>query len=638
MGQNLVEKLISSHLVEGEAVAGSQIAIRIDQTLLQDALGTMACLQFEAMGLTKPQTELSVLYVDHNTLQTGFENADDHLFLQTFCKRYGLYFSRPGNGICHQVHLERFGRPGRSLLGSDSHTPTGGGLGMLAIGAGGLDVAVAMGTGSYRLTMPGVIRVLLKGRLQDGCAAKDIILEVLRRLTVKGGVGYAVEYAGEGVETLSVYERATITNMGAELGATCSVFPSDAQTLRFLQAQGREDQYIPLTADEDARYAKTIAIDLSALEPLVAAPHSPDNVKPVSELSHIKVDQVCIGSCTNSSYADLMRAAHVLKGRQIHPGVSLTISPGSRQVLTALAENGALAHMIQAGARILECTCGPCIGVGQAPKSAGVSLRTFNRNFERRSGTADAQVYLSSVETAVATALRGTITSLQDICPTPQIDLPQRFVVSDNLLIYPDPDPETEIVRGTNIKPFPMFEDMPGNLQGKVLIVTGDDVTTDHIMPGGADVMRYRSNIPHLSQFCLVRCDPDFPETAKKYGGGIIVGGENYGQGSSREHAALAPVYLGVRAVIAKSFSRIHKANLINSGIFPLEFANPADYNSVKKLDDVSIPDLLSKVEQGLPLEAQIGGNTVPLKLSVTPWEQQVLLAGGMVRFIKNHG
>ena len=638
MGRNLVQKLIKSHLAEGALAAGGQIAIRVDQTLLQDALGTMACLQYEAMGLEKLKTELSVLYVDHNTLQTGFENADDHLFLQTFCKRYGLYYSRPGNGICHQVHLERFGRPGKTLLGSDSHTPTGGGLGMLAIGAGGLDVAVAMGTGIYRLTMPGVIRIELKGALPDGCSAKDIILEVLRILTVKGGVGYAVEYVGKGAEGLSVYERATICNMGAELGATCSVFPSDAQALRFLESQGRAEQYVPLAADPDADYEKTIEIDLSRLEPLVAAPHSPDKVLPVREVRHIKVDQVCIGSCTNSTYADMMRVAHALKGRKVHENVSLSISPGSRQVLKTLAENGALADMIEAGARILESACGPCIGVGQAPRSAGVSLRTFNRNFEKRSGTSDAQVYLSSVETAVATAITGRITPLGEICPSPQVNLPERFSVSDSMLIPPGQGGalEAEVFRGINIKPFPMFDDMPDSLLGRVLIVTGDDVTTDHIMPGGVDVMRFRSNIPHLSRYCLVRCDPGFPEAAEKYGGGFIVGGYNYGQGSSREHAALAPVYLGVRAVIAKSFSRIHKSNLINSGIYPFEFIDPSDYDALQKLDELTIPDVKTFVKEGKVLQAQVNGGTIALCCNVSRGEADILLSGGMVRYIRD--
>lgn len=637
MGQNLVQKLIASHLKAGNAIAGEEITIGIDQTLMQDALGTMACLQFEAMGLEKTKTELSVLYVDHNTLQTGFENADDHLFLKTFCQKYGLYFSAPGNGICHQVHLERFAAPGKTMVGSDSHTPTAGGLSMLAMGAGGLDVAVAMGTGAYTLTMPKVIAVELSGQLQDGVAAKDIILEVLRQLSVKGGIGYAVEYTGEAVATLSVSQRATITNMGAELGATCSVFPSDAQSLAFLKSQGREEQYTPLAADEDASYDKRIFIDLNKLTPLVAAPHSPDNVKTVAELSHIKVDQVCIGSCTNSSYTDLMKVAALLKGRTVHPDVSLTISPGSRQVFTALAKNGALADMIDAGARILECTCGPCIGVGQAPRQGAVSVRTFNRNFEKRSGTADAQVYLSSVETAAATAITGYITAMETVGAIAEIAMPETFIQNDNLLSVPSQTgEEVQVIRGENIKPFPIFGPLPEDLCGKILIKTGDDITTDHILPGGVEVMRYRSNIPHLSRYCLVRCDPEFPELAAKHGGGFILGGHNYGQGSSREHAALAPVYLGVRLVIAKSFARIHKANLINSGIFPMVFQNPEDYDTLEKLDELQISDIAKQLKAGNTLTAKAKGKEITLLCEVTDKERDILLSGGKVNYVRD--
>jgi aconitate hydratase len=636
---NIVEKIISAHLVDGKPVAGGQIAIRIDQTLMQDALGTMACLQFEAMNLERVRTELSILYVDHNTLQTGFENADDHLFLRTFCRKYGLYYSRPGNGICHQVHLERFGIPGKTLLGSDSHTPTCGALGMLAIGAGGLDVAAAMGNGTYHLTMPSVIKIELKGRLHGSSAAKDIILKILGILTIKGGVGKAIEYAGEGLAELSVYERATIANMGAELGATSSVFPSDLQTKRFLEAQGRGESYRELRADDDAAYERTIIIDLDELQPLAAAPHSPDNIIPVSELRSVKVDQVCIGSCTNSSYSDMMRVAAVLKGRTVPPEVSLVISPGSKQVLNILAGNGALSDMITAGARILESACGPCIGMGQAPAGGAVSLRTFNRNFEKRSGTADAKVYLVSPETAVASALTGWISPLETVCETPHIPMPKRFAVNDNLVEAPrlEPEENCEVLRGRNIKPFPMFEAMEESISGTVLIKTGDHVTTDHIMPGGADVLPYRSNIPYLAKFCLIRCDPDFPMNAEKFGGGFILGGVNYGQGSSREHAALVPVWMGVRAVLAKSFARIHKANLVNSGIIPLEFMNPADYDRIEKFDSLEFRNIRTSMREA---GAVVGIDTTKgfqflLKCDVSERERGILAAGGMVRYVQ---
>lgn len=638
MGYTLVEKIIASHLIEGRLEAGSTIEIKIGQTLLQDALGTMACLQFEALGLDKVKTDLSILYVDHNTLQTGFENADDHIFLKTFCEKYGLYYSKPGNGICHQVHLERFGEPGGTLLGSDSHTPTSGALGMLAIGAGGLDVAVAMGTGSYFLTMPSVIQVELVGNLKDGCASKDIILKVLSILSVKGGVGKVIEYTGEGLKNLSVYERATISNMGAELGATSSVFPSDEQTKRFLEAQGRGEKFKWLAADEDAVYADKIVINLDELEPLVALPHSPDNVKPVSEARGIKVDQVCIGSCTNSSYSDMMLVANVLNGKTIHKDVSLVISPGSKQVLNMLAKNGALSSMISSGARILESACGPCIGMGQAPRSGGVSLRTFNRNFEKRSGTEDAQVYLVSPETAVASALAGYLTGLENI-DFNKYDMPDKFIINDNMILVPPSESkDVEVIKGKNIKPFPMHDALEENLKGKILIKVGDNITTDHIVPGGAAALANRSNIPYLAQYCLVRCDVDFPKNAMEHGGGFILGGINYGQGSSREHAALAPVYLGIKAVIAKSFARIHKANLINSGIIPLELVNQDDYEVIEKFDDFVLENIKERL---LTNEIIIAKNVnteqeIPLKCNATEREKQVLASGGMVRFVRS--
>lgn len=637
---NLIEKTVSEHLVAGEPRPGSEVVIRIDQTLLQDALGTMACLQFEAMGMDRVRTELSVLYVDHNTLQTGFENADDHLFLRTFCRRYGLLYSRPGNGICHQVHLERFGAPSKTLLGSDSHTPTCGALGMLAIGAGGLDVAVAMGSATYRMAMPSVIKVELRGELRNACSAKDIILKLLCELSVKGGIGKALEYAGEGLAGLSVYERATIANMGAELGATTSIFPSDEQTRAFLEAQRRGHLFRELAADPEASYERTIVIDLGNLRPLAAAPHSPDNVVPVSELGGVKVDQVCIGSCTNSSYSDMMRVAAVLKGRTVPADVSLVISPGSKQVLNQLAKNGALADMISAGARILECACGPCIGMGQAPAGGAVSLRTFNRNFEKRSGTADAKVYLVSPETAVASALKGRIRSLDSLADISRIPMPESFETNDNLVEYPPKDSTTkcEVIKGRNIKPFPMFDAMPESLSGAVLVKTGDDVTTDHIMPGGADVLPYRSNIPYLARYCLVRCDPDFPANAERLRGGFIVGGANYGQGSSREHAALAPVWLGVRSVIAKSFARIHKANLVNSGVIPLEFSDPEDYDRINKFDVLVFDGIRNAILSGGEIVArdETKGERFLLRCDLSAYQRKVLAAGGLVRLVQS--
>ncbi len=639
--QNITQKIIARHLISGEMKAGTPITIKIDQTLFQDALGTMACLQFQAMGFEKPKTEMSIIYVDHNMLQTGFENAEDQLFLKTFANKHGITYSPAGNGICHQVHLERFGRPGKTLLGSDSHTPTNGGIGMLAIGAGGLDVAAATGTGRYSLTMPKVMKVNLIGRLKSNCSAKDIILEVLRRLTVTGGIGAVMEYAGEGLSGLSVYERATITNMGAELGATSSVFPSDEKTLEFLRAQHREACFEALTADEGAEYDAAMEINLSELNPLIALPHSPDNVKPVSALPKIKVDQVCIGSCTNSSYADMMRVAQALKGKRIHPGVSLAVSPGSRQVLTLLAKNGALADIIASGARILESACGPCIGMGQAPRHNAVSLRTFNRNFEKRSGTDDAQVYLVSPETAVTSALSGYITAA-DEAMFRYVGLPESLEPDDSEFIYPDlvSGCRQEIFMGQNIKPFPMFDALKNSLSGRALIKVGDHITTDHIMPGGAAAVPFRSNIPYLSTMCLVRCDEQFPERAKKYGGGFIIAGKNYGQGSSREHAALAPVQLGVRAVIAQDFSRIHRANLINCGILPLTFKNPEDYAHISVPDELLMPDIITQLRANtdITLKNLTTNTDIALRCDASPQEIEILLAGGIVNAIKNAG
>ena len=591
MGDTIAQKLIRSHLVSGDmSVPGSEIGLKIDQTLTQDATGTMAYLEFEAMGVPRVKTERSVAYIDHNTLQTGFENADDHRYIQSVCKKHGLYFSRPGNGICHQVHLERFGIPGKTLIGSDSHTPTGGGIGMLAFGAGGLDVAVAMGGGTYYISMPKMVRVNLTGRLRPWVAAKDVILEVLRLLSVKGGVGKIIEYGGEGVKTLSVPERATITNMGAELGASTSVFPSDDVTRAFMKAQGREQDWVELSADADAVYDEVVDIDLSSLRPLAACPHSPDNVKAVEDLGPLPVNQCCIGSCTNSSLMDMLKVAAILKGKTVHPDVSLSIAPGSKQVYNMLAENGALADLIAAGARILECACGPCIGMGQSPNSGGISLRTFNRNFEGRSGTADAQVYLVSPEVAAASALTGVLTDPRTLGEAPVVTLPERFLINDNMIVPPADEADmdaVEIVRGPNIKPFPKTAPLPETVEAPVLLKVGDNITTDHIMPAGAKILPLRSNIPAISEHCFVRCDEEFPARCKKQGKGIIIGGSNYGQGSSREHAALAPLYLGIKAVIVKSFARIHVANLINAGILPLTFKNEADYDRISLMDDI---------------------------------------------------
>lgn len=640
MGLTLAEKILQAHIRSGEAKKGEEVGLRIDQTLTQDATGTMAYLQFEAMGIDRVKTERSVAYIDHNTLQNGFENADDHRYIQTVCKKHGIWFSHPGNGICHQVHLERFGKPGKTLLGSDSHTPTGGGIGMLAMGAGGLDVAVAMVGGEYFITYPKILRVELKGALRPMVGAKDVILEVLRQIGVKGGVGFILEYTGEGVKTLSVPQRATITNMGAETGATTSIFPSDEITQAFLRAQGREEDFTPLQADEDAQYDQSIVVDLSALESLAAAPHSPDHVVSVREAAGIPVSQVCIGSCTNSSYLDLMTVAAILKGKTVHPDVSLTISPGSKQVFEMLAANGALADLIDAGARILECACGPCIGMGQSPRSGGVSLRTFNRNFEGRSGTEDAKIYLVSPETAAASALSGVLTDPTTLEMEISIEQPESFTVNDNLLDPPAQDGDSVVVeRGPNIKPFPKHERMADSISGRTLLVVGDNITTDHIMPAGAKILPFRSNIPKISEFCFTRCDEEFPSRAKAWGGGVIVGGANYGQGSSREHAALAPLYLGVKAVIAKSFARIHAANLINNGILPIVFADPEDYSEFHLGDEITLPDVKRKILAGEDLEIknETTGATVRGTISLSDRQKKMLAAGGLLNYTKEN-
>ncbi|MFY9451956.1 MAG: aconitate hydratase, partial [Bacillota bacterium] len=593
MGLNITQKIIKEHLVSGEMIPGQEVGIKIDQTLTQDATGTMAYLQFRAMDIPRVKTELSVSYVDHNTLQADFKNADDHIFLQTVAKKHGVYFSKPGNGICHQVHLERFGRPGKTLLGSDSHTPTGGGIGMLAIGAGGLDVAVAMAGQPFYFPMPKIVRVELKNRLRPWVSSKDVILHLLSILTVKGGVNKIMEYGGEGVASLSVPERATITNMGAELGATTSIFPSDENTRKFLEAQGRVEDYVPLAADPDATYDEVIVVDLAEIVPLAACPHSPDNIKPIAELD-LKVDQVVIGSCTNSSYTDMKRVSEILKGKRVHPDVSLAIAPGSRQVLEILARDGSLADLIAAGARILESACGPCIGMGQAPRSGAVSLRTFNRNFEGRSGTKDASVFLVSPETAAASAITGKITDPRTLGEYIPVGLPERFLVDDSMILPPAENPdEVEVIMGPNIKPVPIGKPLESTMELPVSIKVGDNITTDHIMPAGAKVLPFRSNIPAISEFVFSAVDPSFPERAKELGKSVIIGGQNYGQGSSREHAALAPMYLGVKAVIAKSFARIHKANLVNFGILPLEFADPEDYDSLEQGDVLIFSNLI---------------------------------------------
>lgn len=644
MPKTLTEKIIQAHLISGEMRAGSEISIRIDQTLTQDSTGTMAYLQFEAMGIPRVKTERSVAYIDHNTLQSGFENADDHAYILSMAKKHGIVGSKPGNGICHQVHLERFGKPGKTLLGSDSHTPTGGGIGMLAIGAGGLDVAVAMGGGAYYMKMPRVFNINLTGKLRPFVSAKDVILEVLRRLSVKGGVDRVMEYTGDGLNSLAVPERATITNMGAELGATTSIFPSDESTRQFLKAQGREADFTPFSADEGAVYEDSITIDLSALEPLAAQPHSPDLVAKVHEIGPMVVDQVCIGSCTNSSYLDLMKVAAMLKGRRVHPDTSLVVSPGSKQVMTMLAQNGALAKLISAGARILECACGPCIGMGQSPKSDAVSVRTFNRNFYARSGTASAKVYLASPETAAATAVMGTLTDprvfAEDNGLALDIASPESFVADDSLFVYPAEENEAELVaitRGPNIKPFPVNQALQDDVAGTALLKLEDNITTDHIMPSNAKLLPYRSNIPYLSEYCFAPVDETFAKRAREAGGGIIVAGANYGQGSSREHAALVPLYLQIRAVVAKSFARIHMANLINSGILPLVFENEADYDKIEANDRLRIQNTREAVRSGkIELMNITRGLTIPLKLDVSGRLRDILLAGGLLNYTKD--
>ena len=641
MGLTIAQKIIKKHLVEGEMTPGSEIALKIDQTLTQDATGTMAYLEFEAIGVPRVKTERSVAYVDHNTLQCGFENPDDHLYIQTVAKKHGIYFSRPGNGICHQVHLERFGIPGKTLIGSDSHTPTGGGIGMLAMGAGGLDVAVAMGGGAYYITMPKMYKVNLTGKLRDFVTAKDVSLEILRILSVKGGVGAIIEWGGEGISTLSVPERATITNMGTELGATTSIFPSDEITRAFLKAQGREQDYIPLASDPDAVYDRIIDIDLSTLEPMIACPHSPDNVVTVKSVAGTKVDQVCIGSCTNSSLSDMLKVAALLKGRKISDSVSLSISPGSKQVLSMLASSSALTDIIASGARVLECACGPCIGMGFSPNSEGVSLRTFNRNFLGRSGTKDGQVYLVSPETAVAAALCGVITDPRDLGVMPKITLPDHYAIDDSAVLAPASEEEAKsltVRRGPNIKPFPETHPVENTLRASLTLKVGDNITTDHIMPAGAKILPFRSNIPYLSKFCFSVCDENFPENAKRAGQSILVGGSNYGQGSSREHAALVPLYLGVRAVIAKSFARIHAANLINAGIMPLTFEDPADYDKLMQNDMLSIENIFDGMESGkMILHDETKNIDIPLTCSFTDRQKAILKAGGLLGYTKGN-
>ena len=648
MGLTLTEKILRAHLVDGEPVKGQEIGIKIDQTLTQDATGTMAYLEFEAMGVPRVRTERSVAYIDHNTLQNGFENADDHRFIGSVAKKHGIYFSRPGNGICHQVHLERFGIPGKTLIGSDSHTPTGGGIGMIAIGAGGLDVAVAMGGGAYYITYPNIVKVNLTGKLSPWVAAKDVILEVLRRLSVKGGVGKVIEYCGEGVKTLSVPERATITNMGAELGATTSIFPSDEITKQFLEAQGRGEVWTEQKADDDAVYDEEVNINLSELVPLAACPHSPDNVKSVSEIEaekggKMKIDQVCIGSCTNSSLLDMMKVAHILKGKTVHPDVSLAIAPGSKQVLNMMADMGLLSIMIDAGARILESACGPCIGMGQSPNSKGISLRTFNRNFLGRSGTKDGQIYLVSPELAAISAVTGYLTDPREIGEMPDFVLPEKFTVHDNMIVLPASEedaPNVEILRGPNIKPYPETAPLETSIEAPVSLKVEDNITTDHIMPAGAKILPLRSNIPAISQHCFTVCDETFPTRAKELGKSIIVGGSNYGQGSSREHAALAPLYLGIKAVLVKSFARIHRANLVNAGILPLTFVNEADYDAISQGDVLELADIRSKVENG---ETQFNilnkttGKEIPVLCELTGRTKDIMLAGGLLDYTREN-
>ena len=636
----LARKILDSHIVDGKPEKGCEVGIRIDQTLTQDATGTMAYLEFESMGIPRVKTEKSVAYIDHNTLQSGFENADDHRFIGSSAKKHGLWFSRPGNGICHQVHLERFGIPGKTLIGSDSHTPTAGGIGMLAIGAGGLDVAVAMGGGAYYITYPEVINVRLIGKLRGWVAAKDVILEVLRIMSVKGGVGKIIEYSGDGVSTLSVPERATITNMGAELGATTSIFPSDEVTRAFMKAEGREKDYIPLAADEDAEYDGVITIDLSTLEPMAACPHSPDNVKKVSEIGRIKIDQVCIGSCTNSSLLDMMKVAYILKGKTVHPDVSLSIAPGSKQVLSMMSKNGSLTTMIESGARILESACGPCIGMGQSPNSGGISLRTFNRNFEGRSGTRDAQIYLVSPEVAAASAVNGYLTDPRELGDMPEFKIPELFEINDNMIESPEDEKKAEhivVLKGPNIKSYPETHPVPDSYDLKVSLKVGDNITTDHIMPAGAKILPLRSNIPEISKHCFVACDPIFPERAVKEAPSVIVGGTNYGQGSSREHAALAPLYLGVKAVVAKSFARIHRANLLNAGILPLELENEADYDLINQGDTLSVEDIHNSLLSGeFTIKLNESQREIKALCMLSERMRNVIKAGGLLAYTKS--
>ncbi len=640
MGLTLTEKILKAHLIDGVFEKGTEIGLRIDQTLTQDATGTMAYLEFEAMGIPRVKTERSVAYIDHNTLQNGFENADDHRFIGSVAKKHGIYFSRPGNGICHQVHLERFGIPGKTLIGSDSHTPTGGGLGMIAIGAGGLDVAVAMGGGAYYITYPEIVKIELTGKLRPWVAAKDVILEVLKRMSVKGGVGKVIEYCGEGVKTLTVPERATITNMGAELGATTSIFPSDELTYEFMKAQKREQDWTALSADEDAVYDQTITIDLSEVEPAAACPHSPDNVKSVKEIGAMKIDQVCIGSCTNSSLLDMLKVAHILKGKTVHPDVSLSIAPGSKQVLNMLAENGALSVLIDAGARILESACGPCIGMGQSPNSKGISLRTFNRNFEGRSGTKDGQIYLVSPETAAISAITGVLTDPTTLGEMPDFLLPNEFLINDNMVVPPVEESDmdsVEILRGPNIKPFPTTSPLEDTIDCPCSLKVGDNITTDHIMPAGAKILPLRSNIPAISKFCFTVCDEEFPARAEALGSSIIVGGANYGQGSSREHAALAPLHLGIKAVVVKSFARIHRSNLINAGILPCTFKNEGDYDKISQGDRLVMENVTEAIQKGgeLMLKNMTTGETIPCLCELSDRAKEIVLAGGLLSFTR---
>ena len=641
MGKTIAQKIIASHLISGEMVPGREVALKIDQTLTQDATGTMAYLEFETMGIPQVKTEFSIAYVDHNTLQCGFMNADDHQYLQTVAAKHGVRFSRPGNGICHQVHLERFGKPGKTLIGSDSHTPTGGGLGMLAFGAGGMDVAVAMGGGAYYITMPKMFKVELTGRLRPYVTAKDVSLKLLQILSVKGGVGAIIEWGGEGIKRLTVPERATITNMGTELGATTSIFPSDDQTRAFLKAQGREGDFVPLESDPDAVYDRVIPIDLSTLTPMIACPHSPDNVVEVSTLADVKADQVCIGSCTNSSLTDMLKVAAMLRGRRVAPGVDLSVSPGSRQVLSMLAACGALNDILASGARLLECACGPCIGMGFSPNSGGVSLRTFNRNFLGRSGTKDANVYLVSPETAVASALTGFITDPTTLPPIPAVSMPEHFAIDDTGVLQPLPPQEAKdapVLRGPNIQPFPKGRPVPDEIGASLVLKVGDNITTDHIMPAGAKVLPYRSNIPRMSEFCFEVCDPGFPARARAAGSGIILGGSNYGQGSSREHAALVPMYLGIRAVVVKSFARIHVANLINAGILPLTFENEADYDRFAQGDRLTISDIHAGMDSGFVTMKNEAGEFARLRCALTARQKAILLAGGLLEYTKEGG